>query len=102
MISSSNIVNLPFFRTLARGPVGPRLVFLTCHQEHNAANERRRARYGRQWYMVCLIASSVNGSDVENLLPRRVRKTTPRKTEYAKRNQDDPQRLVHGGPLRRR
>ena len=47
--------------------------------------------------MVRLVASCVNRSDVENLFPGRVRKTAPCKTEYAKRDQDDPKCLVHVG-----
>src|ERR1700674_478779 len=99
MMSSSNIVSLPFFRTSSSRPAGGRLFLLTCYQQYNAADEGPRSRDGRQRYMVCLVASGVNGSDVKNLFPGRVRKTTPRKTEYAKRNQDDPKRLVHGGLL---
>ena len=70
-------------------------------QEHNAANKRHCACDGRQGYIMCLVAGSVNRSDVDNLFPGRVRKTSPRKTEQAKRNQDYSKRFVHDD-LRRR
>jgi len=44
---------------------------------------------------MCLVASSVNRSDVNDLFPGRVRKTSSRKTEQTKPNQDHPKRLVH-------
>src|ERR1035437_8875455 len=45
---------------------------------------------------MCLIASGVNRSNVDDLFPGGVGKTSPRKTKQAERNQDHPQRLVHG------
>ena len=44
--------------------------------------------------MVRLVASCVNRSDVENLFPGRVRKTSPRETEQTEPNQDNSKRLV--------
>jgi hypothetical protein len=44
---------------------------------------------------MCLVASSVNWSDVNDLLPGRVRKTSPRKTNQSKYNQDHPKRPIH-------
>jgi DNA-binding CsgD family transcriptional regulator len=38
----------------------------------------------RQRYRMCLVAGSVNRSDVDDLFPGRVRKTSPRKTEQTK------------------
>jgi hypothetical protein len=46
-----------------------------------------------------LFASCVDRSDVNDLFPGRVRKTSPGKTEQPKRNQDYPKRLVHGASL---
>jgi hypothetical protein len=43
-----------------------------------------------------LFASCVDRSDVNDLFPGHVRETSPGKTEQPKRNQDYPQRLVHG------
>jgi hypothetical protein len=40
-------------------------------------------------------ARSVDGSDVKNLLPRRIVKTSPRQAHQAKHNQDQSNRLVH-------
>jgi hypothetical protein len=48
---------------------------------------------------MCLVASSVNRSDVNDRFPGRVRKTSPRKTKQTKRNQDYSNRLFHGGLL---
>ena len=45
------------------------------------------------------VASSVDRSDVNHLLPGRVGKTSPRKTEQTQRNQDHPKRLVHGASV---
>jgi hypothetical protein len=45
------------------------------------------------------LAGSVNRSDVHDLFPGRVRKASPRKTEQAKRNQDDSKHFVHGDLL---
>src|ERR1039458_6291784 len=61
---------------------GPTGLFLSaCYDEHNARNERHRARDGRQRNVVCLFACSVNRSDVNHLFPGRVRKTSPGQTE---------------------
>jgi hypothetical protein len=46
------------------------------------------------------ITTSVDRSDVNHLLPGRVRKTTPGKTEQTHCNQDNSQRLVHNTSLR--
>ena len=43
-----------------------------------------------------LFASGVDRSDVNDLFPGRIRKTSPGKTEQTERNQDYPKRLVHG------
>ena len=48
-----------------------------------------------------LLASGVDRSDVNNLFPGRVRKTSPSKTEQPKRNQDYPKRLVYGASVGR-
>ena len=45
------------------------------------------------------VASSVDRSDVNDLFPGRVRKTSPGKTEQTQRNQDYPKRLVHGASV---
>jgi len=68
----------------------------SCYQQHNAANERHCAYDRRQQYRMCLIASSVNRSDVNDLLPGRVRKTSPRKPGQSKYNQDHPNCSNHG------
>jgi hypothetical protein len=39
---------------------------------------------------MCLVAGSVNRSDIDDLLPRRVRKTSSRKTEHTKCNENNP------------
>jgi hypothetical protein len=44
---------------------------------------------------MCFVASSVNRSDVDDRFPGRIGKTSPHKTEQAKRNQDYSKRLVH-------
>ena len=46
-----------------------------------------------------LLASCVDRSDVNDLFPGRVRKTSPGKTEQTERNQDYPKRFVHGTSL---
>ena len=46
-----------------------------------------------------LFASCVDRSDINDLLPGRVRKTSPGKTDQTKRNQDYPHRLVHGASV---
>ena len=78
------------------------LCFSACYKEHNTANKRHGARDGRQRNVVGLFACSVNRADIDELFPGRVRKTSPHKTEQPERNQDDSERLVHGGLLRRR
>ena len=70
--------------------------------QNHAANQRRGACDGRQRYVMCFFASSVNRSDVDDLFPGRVRKTSPRKTEQAKHYQNDAKRFAHGSPLRQR
>ncbi len=40
-----------------------------------------------------------NRSDVDDRFPGGVRKTSPRKTEQAKHNQDDPKRLLTAASL---
>jgi hypothetical protein len=75
------------------------LCFSACYEKHGAANERRCACDGRQRNVVCLFARSVNRSDVNDLLPGRVRKTSPCKTDQTKCNQDQPKRFGHGGLL---
>ena len=45
-----------------------------------------------------LIASSVNGSDVDDLFPGGVGKASPGQTEQAKNDQDHSKRFVHGRP----
>jgi hypothetical protein len=50
------------------------LCLSACYKEYNAANERHRAKDGRQWNVVCLFACSVNRSDVDDLFPGCVRK----------------------------
>jgi hypothetical protein len=87
---------------LKRDRPGASLFVPACYQEHDAAHERHCACDGRQGYTMCLVARSVNGSDVDDLFPGGVRKTSPRKTEQTKHNQDHPKRLIHGGLLRRR
>src|SRR5450759_1557518 len=77
-------------------PGGRKLFLPACYQEHNAANERHCACDGRQRYIMCLVACSVNRSDVNDFFAGRVCKTSPRKTEQTKRNQDNSKRLVHG------
>ena len=42
------------------------------------------------------VASSVDRSDVNNVFPGRVGKTSPCKTKQTQRNQDYPKRFVHG------
>jgi hypothetical protein len=81
-------------------PAGRKLFLFACYEEHNAANERHCACDGRQRYVVCLFASRVNRSDVDDRFPGGVRKTSPRKTEQAKHNQDNPNRFLNGGLLR--
>ena len=46
-----------------------------------------------------LLVSCVDRSDVNDLFPGRVRKTSPGKTAQPKRDQDYPQRLVHGASV---
>ena len=46
-----------------------------------------------------LFASCVDRSDVNDLFPGRIRKTSPGKTEQTERNQDYPKRFVHGASL---
>jgi hypothetical protein len=45
---------------------------------------------------MCLVASGVNRSDVNDLFPGGVSKSTPGKANQAKRNQDHSERFVHG------
>src|SRR5665811_180263 len=66
-----------------------------CYEEYNTANQRHRARDGRQRYVVRLIPSGVNRPDIDDLFRGGVCKTSPRKTEQAQHNQDDPKRLIH-------
>jgi hypothetical protein len=80
----------------SRRPARRKLFLPACYQEYNAANECHCACDGRQRYIMCLVASSVNRSDVNDRFPGRVGKTSPRKTEQAKYNQDNPKRFVHG------
>ena len=93
-------------RQRLQGPKDPIFIHgvnLTVHRiailrrKYNAANERRRARHGRQRNVVSLFASSVNRSDVDGLFPGRIRKPTPRKTKQAKRYRNDARRFAHGG-----
>jgi hypothetical protein len=74
---------------LARGRLS------ACYEEYNAANERYRARDGGQWHIVGLFPGGVKRSDVNQLFRGGICKTSPRKTEQAKHNQDDPKRFVH-------
>ena len=74
---------------LARGRLSAR------YEEYNAANERHRARDGGQWHVVCFFAGGVDRADINQLFRGGVRKTSPRKTEQAKHDQDDPKRFVH-------
>ena len=78
-------------------PAGRTLLLAACRQEHNAANERHGARDRRQRDIMCLVASRVNRSDVDDRFPGGVRKTSPRKTEQAKHDQDNSKRFVHNG-----
>ena len=94
-----SIVVHPFFWFLFRQAA---LVSFSCHEEHNPADKRHCAHDGRQWHVMCLFASRVNRSDVEDLFRGRVRKASSCKTEQPKHNQDDPKCFVHGGLLRRR
>jgi hypothetical protein len=66
------------------------------HQEHNTAGKNQRTRDGCQRQVVCLFASRVNRSDIENLLSSRVGETSPHKSEQTNHNQDNPKRFVHG------
>jgi hypothetical protein len=77
-------------------PAEQRALLPACYQQHNAANERQCACNRRQQYRMCLVASSMNRSDVNDLFPGRVRKTSPRKTDQPKYNQDHPKRFIHG------
>ena len=97
MMRSISIVVLPFFWFLFRQAA---LVSFSCHEEHNPADKRHCAHDGRQWHVMCLFASRVNRSDVEDLFRGRVRKASSCKTEQPKHNQDDPKCFVHGGLLR--
>ena len=82
-------------KPVSDGPAGM-LFFSACYEEHNSANARRGAQDGRQRNVVRLFACSVNWSDVNDLFPGCVRKTSPRKTDQPKYNQDHPKRLIHG------
>jgi hypothetical protein len=97
MIISTNIWSSFFPRSLTLAP--ERGLLSACCQQRNAANERHCACDGRQRYIMCLVASSVNRSDVDNRFPGRVRKASPRKTEQAKRNQYDPKCFARDGRL---
>jgi hypothetical protein len=44
---------------------------------------------------VCFFAGGVDRADINQLFRGGVRKTSPRKTEQAKHDQDDPKRFVH-------
>jgi hypothetical protein len=74
---------------LARGRLSAR------YEEYDAANERHRASDGWQWNIMCLFPGGVKRSDVNQLFRGGICKTSPRKTEQAKHNQDDPKRFVH-------
>jgi hypothetical protein len=89
-------------RTFRSGPARRKLCLFACHEEHNAANERHRAKDGRQRNGVRLFACRVNWSDVDYLFPGCVATTAPRKTQQTKYHQDHPKRFVHGGLLWRR
>ena len=65
-----------------------------CQNDHKPAGQRQCAPNGYQRYVVCFFPCSVNRSDVDQLLVRSVREASPRKTEQAKRNQDDPKRVA--------
>ena len=79
-----------------------KLLSFSGYEEYDAANKRRCACDGRQRYVVGLFASSMNRSNINDLFPGRVRKTSPRKSDQTKRNQDYSKRFVHGGLLRQR
>jgi len=85
-------------KAVSGGPAG-KLCSSACDEEHNTTNERHSARDGRQRNVVCLFACSVNRSDVNELFPGGVRKTSPRKTEQTECNQDYSKRLGHGDLL---
>ena len=48
---------------------------------------------------MCLVASSMNGPDVDDLFAGGVCKSSPRQTEQAKDDQDDSKSLVHSSLL---
>jgi hypothetical protein len=43
---------------------------------------------------MCLVASRVNRSDVDDSFPGRVRKTSPHKSDQTNHNQDDSKRFT--------
>jgi hypothetical protein len=92
----------PWISQIFRRSGRPELCLSACHKEYHAANQRHGAKDGRQRNVVCLFASRVNWSDVDDLFPGRIRKPTPRKTEQAKHYQNDAKRFVHGCLLWRR
>jgi len=65
-----------------------KLFFLPCYEKHNTANKRHCARDRRQRHVVCLFASGLDRSNVNNLFISRAGKPSPRQTKQARHNQD--------------
>src|SRR5208282_3316551 len=99
MKMSINIVDLPFLCKVSSRPAGWKLFLPTCYQEHNAAQERHGAGDGRKRHIMRYVASSMDRPDINDLLPGRVRITSPRQAEQAQCNQDYPKRFVHGASV---
>ena len=78
------------------------LFLFPCYEKYDAANECYRACDGRQRYVVCLFAGSMNRSNVDDFFSSRIRKSSPRKAEQTNHNKDNSNRFVHSGLPRRR
>jgi hypothetical protein len=89
----SNNINFQSFCNLAN------LCLLAGYQQQDSADERYSSGDGREGYGVCFVAGCVDRSDVNDFLPGRIGKTSPRETDETERNQDDSKRFVHSGLL---